>query len=140
MLTTDEASTSAEKDALTIRQNSEMDAKHTIQTEQANVQADEKQQKQLLSISKGNEKSYTQVVAQEAAQAAQIRAALFKLNGAQSHPVRDRAHIRERRLSEDPSPAGFPISDTHAGDRYRRQCRHLLSHRYGYRSRRQFKD
>jgi len=86
MLTTDEASTSAEKDALTIRQNSEMDAKHTIQTEQANVQADEKQQKQLLTISKGNERSYTQVVAQEAAQAAQIRAALFKLNGAQAIP------------------------------------------------------
>ena len=86
MLDADEASTSAEKDALTARQNAEEDAKHTIQVEQASVQADEKQQKQLLTVSKGNEKSYTQLVAQESAQAAQIRAALFKLNGAQAIP------------------------------------------------------
>ncbi len=89
MLRSDEASTSAEKDALTTRQNAAMDAKHAIQVQQANIQADQTQQKQLLTISKGNEKSYSSVVAQKASQAAQIRAALFALNGAQAIPFGD---------------------------------------------------
>jgi membrane-bound lytic murein transglycosylase B len=84
MLQTDEASTSAEKDALTTRQNTETDARYTIQQQEATVKTDQADQKQLLSISKGNEKAYTAVVAQKAAQAAQIRAALFALSGAQA--------------------------------------------------------
>ncbi len=81
MLRTDEASTSAEKDALTVRQNTEEDARYAIQQQEASVKSDQAEQKQLLSISKGNEKAYTTVVAQKAAQAAQIRAALFPLAG-----------------------------------------------------------
>ncbi|MBU6430435.1 MAG: hypothetical protein KGR26_15570, partial [Cyanobacteria bacterium REEB65] len=80
-LQADEASTSAEKDALTTRQNAEEDARHAIQVQQANIQSDEKQQKKLLAVSKGNEASYSALVAQKAAQAAQIRAALFALAG-----------------------------------------------------------
>ena len=81
-LRTDQASTSAEKDALTTRQNKEMDAKYAIQQQENNIQSDQAQQKELLSISKGNEKAYTTVVAQKAAKASQIRAALFSLAGA----------------------------------------------------------
>ena len=85
-LRSDEASTTVEKDALTTRQNAEMDAQHAIQQQQKNIQADEAQQKQLLTVSKGNEKSYSTLVTQKAAQAAQIRAALFALAGG-SNPI-----------------------------------------------------
>ncbi|MDE1975223.1 MAG: lytic murein transglycosylase [Patescibacteria group bacterium] len=80
-LRSDEASTSAEKDALTARQSAEEDARYEIQQQQKNLQADQSQQKQLLAISKGNEKAYTSLVAQKAAEAAKIKAALFPLAG-----------------------------------------------------------
>ena len=88
-LRSDEASTSAEKDALTARQNAEMDARHEIVVEQANIQADQTQQKQLLSISKGNEYAYQTIVAEKQTRAAQIRSELFALNGAQAIPFGD---------------------------------------------------
>jgi hypothetical protein len=81
-LRNDQASTSAEKDALTVRQNKEMDARYAIQQQEKNIESDQAQQQQLLSISKGNEKAYSTVVAQKAAKAAQIRSALFSLAGA----------------------------------------------------------
>lgn len=77
----DEASTSAEKDALTARQNAAIDARHSIQVQQANIEADKKQQNQLLAISKGNEKQYQSLVASKQQRAAQIRSALFALSG-----------------------------------------------------------
>ncbi|MBU6231715.1 lytic murein transglycosylase [Patescibacteria group bacterium] len=83
-LNADASTTAAEKDALTARQNAEMDARHTIQVEQANIQADQNEERQLLAISKGNEKAYSSLVAQKAAQAAKIRAALFALAGGSS--------------------------------------------------------
>jgi peptidoglycan hydrolase CwlO-like protein len=89
MLQTDEASTSAEKDALTTRQNSEEDARYAIQQQEASVKSDQVEQKQLLSISKGNEKAYTSLVATQALKAAQIRAALFPLAGAKAIPFGD---------------------------------------------------
>ena len=85
-LRSDEASTTVEKEALTVRQNAAIDAKYAIQQQQKNIQADQAQQKQLLAISKGNEQSYSAVVMQKAAQAAQIRAALFSLAGG-SNPI-----------------------------------------------------
>lgn len=85
-LRSDEASTTDEKNALTDRQNAEMDARHAIQVEQANITADQTQQKQLLAISKGNEKAYSKIVAQKQARAAQIKAALFALAGG-SNPI-----------------------------------------------------
>jgi membrane-bound lytic murein transglycosylase B len=81
-LRADKASTTAEKDALTVRQNRETDARYAIQQQEKNIQADQIEQKQLLSISKGNEKAYTSLVAQKVAAAGQIRAALFNLAGA----------------------------------------------------------
>ena len=89
MLQTDEASTSAEKDILTTRKNTETDARYAIQQQEATVKSDQAQQKQLLSISKGNEKAYTTLVATQALKAAQIRAALFPLAGAKAIPFGD---------------------------------------------------
>jgi len=86
-LRSDEASTSAEKDALTVKQNAAEDARYAIQQEQKNVKADEAQQKQLLAISKGNEAQYSSVLAAKAAQEAHIRAALFALAGG-SNPIK----------------------------------------------------
>lgn len=85
----DTAATQAEKDALDKRRNTEMDARHTIQVLQANIEADKKQQAQLLAISKGNEKSYNNLLAQKKSRAGEIRSALFALNGAQAIPFGD---------------------------------------------------
>jgi len=80
-LKNDQASTTIEKDALTEKQNTEIDARYTIQQQQASIQRDQADQKQLLSISKGNEKAYANLVTAKSALAAQIRAALFPLAG-----------------------------------------------------------
>ncbi len=80
-LRTDQASTTAEKDALEVRQNTEMDARYIIQQQQKNIETDKKTQKQLLALSKDNEKAYSSLAAQKASQAAKIRAALFPLAG-----------------------------------------------------------
>lgn len=85
-LRADQASTTAEKSALTARKNAELDARHAIEVEKANIESDEKQKQQLLSLSKGNEKAYTKVIADKQARASQIRAALFQLAGGQKIP------------------------------------------------------
>src|SRR5260221_88933 len=77
----EEAATTVEKDALTARQNKEEDARQAIQQQEIEIQSDQAEQKKLLSISKGNEQAYSSIVAAKAAQAAQIRAALFPLAG-----------------------------------------------------------
>lgn len=82
----DKSETQAEKDALEKRRNAETDARYAIQQEQKNIQADEKEKQGLLAISKGNEAAYKTLVAQKAAQAAQIRATLFPLAGAEPIP------------------------------------------------------
>ncbi len=84
-LSVDEASTSAAKDALVVRQNAAKDAQYAIQQEQKTVQSNQAKQKQLLSISKGNEKSYSTLVAQKKKEAAAIKARLFALAG--SNPI-----------------------------------------------------
>ncbi len=86
MLRADQASTTEEKNALDARRNANIDARHAIEVQKANVAADQAQQKQLLTISKGNEKSYSSVITQKQARAAQIRSALFALAGAQAIP------------------------------------------------------
>ena len=73
--------TSVDKDALTTEQNATQDALYAIQQQEAAVETDQTEQKQLLSISKGNEEAYSTLVAEKAAQAAEIRAALFPLAG-----------------------------------------------------------
>ena len=85
-LRTDEAQTTLEKDALDKRINTETDAKYVIQQEQKNIQSDQTQKSQLLTVSKGTEKAYTSLLAQKQAKAAQIRAALFELRDSAAIP------------------------------------------------------
>ncbi len=85
-LRADEASTTAEKNALDTRRNAEMDARYAIQQEQKNIQRDQDQKKQLLAVSKGNEKSYASLVKDKQARAAQIRSALFSLRDSAAIP------------------------------------------------------
>jgi membrane-bound lytic murein transglycosylase B len=85
-LRSDELETTAEKEALDARRNKEMDAKYTIEEEKKNIEGDETQKQQLLSVSKGNEKSYSSIIAQKKALAAKIRAQLFSLRDAAAIP------------------------------------------------------
>ena len=82
----DRASTTAEKEALDERLNAETDARYVIQQQQKNIQNNQVEQKQLLAISKGNEKAYSTLLSQKQARAAQIRAALFSLRDAAAIP------------------------------------------------------
>lgn len=85
----DKSETEAEKDALDKRRNAEMDARYAIQQEEKNIKADEVEKQRLLSASKNNEKSYSAVLADKRARAAQIRAALFQLRDANPIPFGD---------------------------------------------------
>lgn len=85
-LRADEISTTEAKNTLVARQNAEKDARHAIEVEQANIKEDQNERKQLLSISKGNEKAYSTALAQKQARAAQIRAQLFALRDAAAIP------------------------------------------------------
>jgi membrane-bound lytic murein transglycosylase B len=85
-LRSDQASTTAEKNALDQRRNAEMDARHSIEVLQANIKKDQATKQQLLAVSKTNEKSYATVIAQKQARAAQIRAQLFALRDAAAIP------------------------------------------------------
>lgn len=73
--------TQTEKDQLTTQQNQEIDARAAIQTDEANIKTAEASKQTLLNVSKGNEATYGQVLAQKQAKAAAIRSALFALAG-----------------------------------------------------------
>ncbi len=85
-LQNEEASTTAAKKVLVTKQNAAIDARYAIQQEQKTVQANQTQQKQLLSISKNNEKAYTALVTAAKKQADAINAKLFSLAGG-SNPI-----------------------------------------------------
>ncbi len=85
----DKSETEAAKTALDKRKNAETDARHAIELEQKNIQADENEKQRLLGVSKGNEKSYSTVLAAKKAKAAEIRAALFQLRDAAAIPFGD---------------------------------------------------
>ena len=80
-LRSDKAQTTAEKDALDKRKNTETDARYIIEQSKKSIESDQAQKNQLLKVSKGNEKAYGTLLAQKQAKAAQIRAALFPLAG-----------------------------------------------------------
>lgn len=88
-LKNDKASTTAEKEALDNRRNAELDARYIIQQQQKNIESNQAEQRQLLTLSKGAEKSYTKLIAEKQARAAQIRSALFALRDAASIPFGD---------------------------------------------------
>ncbi len=75
------AQTETEKGNLDKRKNSEMDARQVIQQEKKNIASNQAEKQRLLAVSKGNEKTYTAVLADKQRQAAEIRAALFALAG-----------------------------------------------------------
>lgn len=85
-LKSNKASTTAEKEALDNRRNSELDAKYEIQQQQKNIESNQAEKRQLLTLSKGAEKSYSKLIADKQARAAQIRSALFSLRDAAAIP------------------------------------------------------
>lgn len=88
-LRADQSATAAEKESLDNRRDAEMDARHAIQEQEKSIKTNQAAKQQLLAISKGNEKSYSSLVAQKQARAAQIRAALFALRDAAAIPFGD---------------------------------------------------
>ncbi len=80
-LTDEQTQTQNAEDALTAQQNQQEDALATIQQDEATVKQAQAAKTQLLTVSKGNEAAYTKIVAQKAANAASIKAALFALAG-----------------------------------------------------------
>ncbi|MEA2715015.1 MAG: hypothetical protein QOG91_43 [Candidatus Parcubacteria bacterium] len=85
-LRADQAATAAEKDSLDNRRNAELDARHEIEVQEQSIKSNQASKQQLLTVSKGNEKSYSSLLAQKQARAAQIRAALFSLRDAAAIP------------------------------------------------------
>ncbi len=85
-LQTDQASTTAERNALDVRRNTEIDARYAIQQKESSIKSDQKQKQQLLTLNKGNEKAYSNLVAQKQTRAVQIRAALFSLRDSAAIP------------------------------------------------------
>lgn len=85
-LRSDKSETETEKGALEKRRNAESDARYAIQMEEKNIKADEAEKQRLLSISKGNEKSYSALLAEKRTRASQIRAELFQLRDAAAIP------------------------------------------------------
>lgn len=85
-LAADEASSTQEKAALVTQQNTAIDARYAIEQDQTKLQANESQQKQLLSISKTNERAYAALVAEKKKEADAINAKLFALAGG-SNPI-----------------------------------------------------
>ena len=77
-----ETQTQKERDALTAKQNAQVDARYQVQTTQKQISADKQQKAQLLAITTDQEAQYQKVLAQNQAKAAAIRAALFPLRDA----------------------------------------------------------
>ncbi len=74
--------TQKESDALTAQQNAQLDARHDAQLLQQVVSTAKKQKTDELTVTKGQESAYNQVLAQKQAEAQAIRNALFKLRDA----------------------------------------------------------
>lgn len=77
------------KIALGKKKDAEVDTKAGIESEKRKVQTAEAEKQRLLNLNKTAQNNYQVVIADKAAQAAQIRAALFKLAGAAAIPFGD---------------------------------------------------
>ncbi len=73
--------TALEKQLLEKKKNDEADVKYALEQDRKKVEQKEGEKKTLVQVSKTQEKSYEQVIAERKAQAAKIRAALFELRG-----------------------------------------------------------
>lgn len=81
-LRTTQQQTVAARDQLNQQQNAQLDAKHDVEVKKAVITDTQTQKKQLLAVTTKDEASYSQVLADRQAKAAQIRAALFQLRDA----------------------------------------------------------
>ncbi|MBP9711304.1 MAG: hypothetical protein KBD50_03565, partial [Candidatus Pacebacteria bacterium] len=75
--------TEKEKEALNDKKNKEADAKYEVEVKKAEVKKNETEKKVLLEITKKEESSYSQVLADRQKRAEAIRSALFELRDAQ---------------------------------------------------------
>jgi membrane-bound lytic murein transglycosylase B len=78
-----------EKADLQVKRNKETDQKVANETEKRKIEANEAERQHLLAVSRSQEKSYSQVIAERQARAAQIRAALFALRDSAPIPFGD---------------------------------------------------
>ncbi len=78
--------TEAVKEALSKRQAIETDARKAIEAEQRQIQKNEARKKELLTISKTEEKTYKTILGEREKRAAQIRSALFSLRDSAAIP------------------------------------------------------
>ena len=75
-----------ERTSLTKRQNSELDARKTIESEQRSIEKNETQKQKLLSLNKQQESEYQKVLSAREKRAAEIRTALFALRDSAAIP------------------------------------------------------
>lgn len=75
--------TEKEKEELNQKKNKEADAKYEVEVKKAEVKKNEQQKQQLLDITKKDEATYSQVLAERQRRAEAIRTALFELRDAQ---------------------------------------------------------
>lgn len=78
--------TEAEKEALGMKRNQETDAKMAVESQKRAVEKTEAEKRELLKISKNQEKTYEQVVKEREKRAAEIRSALFALRDTAAIP------------------------------------------------------
>ena len=83
------ADTEVEKRELDAKQRQEIDNQKAIEATKKEVEKNEAEKKKLIQISKTNEKSYAQVLAERQKKAAEIRAALFALRDSKAIPFGD---------------------------------------------------
>ncbi len=75
------SSAEEQKGALENKQSQEVELKNLQELEKQKVEVQEGQKKQVLTVTKGQEAVYQQIIAQKEQSAAQIRAELFRLRG-----------------------------------------------------------
>ena len=78
--------TATEKAALQTKLNQEADAKAAIEAQKREIERNQSEQKELLTISKNQEKTYQQIIAERAKRAAEIRSTLFTLRDSAAIP------------------------------------------------------
>lgn len=78
--------TQQEKDDLETQLEEETQLRQVQQLQQAQIQTQQNQKQKILTDTKGQEKAYQSVIAQNQKSAAQIRAALFQLTGSAAIP------------------------------------------------------
>src|SRR3989344_2838028 len=83
---TTRTATEAVKETLSKRQAAETDARKVIETQQRQIQKDEAKKKELLAITKTEEKTYKGILSEREKRAAQIRSALFALRDTAAIP------------------------------------------------------